>query len=207
MLEPEQDNLNTENTESAQPSPEDDGATQTVPNTKKPRFSGAYWYVPASNEDIAKNATIRTLLVVIAVMLQVVVLLLPQGGLEYVTLNIPSYAFIYMWSIFVILGVTVYTLIMNFTRNKLRKRIPVEYAPRSGFARRSFLSNEIFMAINALILIFELSFVCISYDGWGLVALFVSAAALAASVAARQIVPFTLKGAERIEAADESENK
>lgn len=169
---------------------------------RKNKFSGDYYYIDTDRETLAKNSFIRTLLTVIALMLQIVVLLLPQGGLEYITENIPSYAYIYMWSVFVMLAVSIYNIIMNFTRYKFDKRIPKERAPRRGFKNRTFLGTELFMAVNAFMLAVEISFVCISYDGVGLAAVFVCAAALAASVLARQTALYTLRSAQLIRADD-----
>lgn len=186
-------------------------AVETPPAVKPPakskkKFSGDYYYVDADRETLSKSSFIRTLLTVIALMLQIVVLLLPQGGLEYITKNFPSYAYVYMWAVFVMLAVSVYVLIMNFTRYKLVKRIPKERAPSRGFKNRTFFGTELFMAINALILAIEISFVCISYDGVGLAAVFICAAALAASVLARQTALYALRSAELIRASESEQS-
>ncbi len=169
------------------------------PKKKKQKFSGAYWYVTTDETELKKQSFTRTLLTVIALMLQLVVLLLPQGGLEYVTKNIASYAYVYMWFVFVMLGVSVYVLIMNLTRYKIEKRIPVERAPKKGFKRRSFFGAELLVIMYFAIFAIELSFVCISYDAVGLVAMFVSLLAVGAAVWARMITVLTLKDAERID--------
>ena len=160
-----------------------DGAPQQAEPTKKKkqRLSGAYYYVDTDEKKLAEQAFIRTTLTIIAFMLQVVVLLMPQGGLEYVTHKIPSYSYAYMWIVFVMLGTSIWIVIMNMTRYKFRKRIPVEYA---------------------VIVVLELSFVCIHYDGVGLGTLFVCAAALGCAIAARQVTNFALKNAELVPAPD-----
>lgn len=170
---------------------------------KKPKFSGAYWYVETDEAELKKQEFIRMLLSVIAFLLQVVVLLLPQGGLEYVTNTIPSYAYAYMWAVFVTLGVAIYVNVMNFTRYKLLKRIPVERAPKKGFKRRSFFGAEVFVVVNALLFVIELSFVCIHFDGVGLIAMFITMLATAAAVWARQVTVLTLRNAELIPAPSE----
>lgn len=177
------------------------GGTKKTKKPKKPKFSGSYYYVGKSAEELAKSSFIRTVLSVVGLLVQAVTLLfIPQGGLEYVTKNIASYAYTYMWLVFVMLAATVYIIIMQFTRYKLDKRIPVERAPKNGFKRRAFLGHEIYMGIYALLLAVEISFVCISYDIYGLIAVFMCAIALAAAVGARQITHLTLKDAELIEA-------
>lgn len=177
------------------------GEAKKQKKPKKPKFSGSYYYVGKSAEELAKSSFFRTVLSVAGLLVQAVTLLfVPQGGVKYVTENIASYAYTYMWLVFVMLAVTVYIIIMQFTRYKLDKRIPVERAPKNGFKRRAFLGHEIYMGIYALLLAVEISFVCISYDIYGLIAVFLCAVALAAAVGARQITHLTLKDAELIEA-------
>ncbi|MCH5166144.1 MAG: hypothetical protein J1G01_07065 [Clostridiales bacterium] len=166
--------------------------------TKKPKFSGAYYYVDKDEEKIAENAFIRTTLTIIAFMLQLTVLLLPQDGLEYITKNIPSYAYAYMWIVLVMLGVSIWLIVMNMTRYKFRKRIPKEHAPRSGFKRTVFFGTELYIAVNAVMAVLELSFVCIYYDAVGLVSMFICVLALGAAIAARQVTYMTFKNAELI---------
>jgi len=188
--------------------PETQAENAEIKNQSKRRHapSGAYWYTVTDEAKLATRSFNRTALSVIALLLQIAVLMLPQGGLEYVTKNIPSYAYVYMWAVFVMLGVSVYVLIMCLTRYKLLKRIPVERAPKGGFKRRAHLCEEIRLAVYALIFCMELSFVCIHYDGIGLVGMFVSAAALAAAAWARQITHLTLKDAELIPPPDAEQN-
>lgn len=169
---------------------------------KKPKFSGAYYYTDTDESKLAEKAFIRTILTIIAFILQVVVLMLPQGGLEYVTNTYPSYAYVYMWLVFVMLGISVWIVIMNMTRYKFKKRIPKEYAPKNGFARRAFFGAELYIAVNAVMVALELSFVCIHYDGFGLGGLFITAAALAAATVARQVTHLTFKNAELIPPPD-----
>lgn len=169
---------------------------------KKQRYSGAYYYIDADAKKLAETSFIRSTLTVIAFMLQIVVLLLPQGGLKYVTDNIPSYAYAYMWLVFVMIAISVWLIIMNLTRYKIGNRIPKENAPRNGFARRAFFGAELYIGVNALMVVLEISFVCIHYDGYGLAAVFVCAAATAAAVCARQFTHIALKNAELIPAPD-----
>ena len=100
-------------------------------------------------------------------------------------------------------GVMIYVLIMDFVRNKIQKRIPIEHAPKHGFKRRAFLSAEIAIAINALIFVLELSFVCIHFDGIGLLGMFLTLAATGMAVWAREIEHLTLKDDELIPAPEE----
>ncbi|MCH5161413.1 MAG: hypothetical protein J1G04_05220 [Clostridiales bacterium] len=182
----------------------DTAATENTaaPTTKKKRkreLSGAYWYTETDDE-LKKQSFIRTLITVIAFMLQLVVLVLPQGSLGYVTEHIPSYAYVYMWFVFVMFGVSIYVIVMNMTRYKLLKRIPVERAPKHGFKRRSFFGAELLIATYAVIFVLELSFVCISFDGFGLTGMFVSLLSVAAAVWARQVTVLTLRDATLIPA-------
>lgn len=184
----------------------DSAAEQADPNgekQKKPRgkrkLSGSYWYSQTDETELVKQAFNRTLSTVIATLLQFVVLIFPQDGLKYVTENIPSYAYVYMWIVFVFIGTAVYVNIMNAVRYKFQKRIPVEHAPKSGFKRRAFLGTEIFMILNGVIFILELSFVCIHFDGWGLAGVFVAALAVAAAVFSRIITVRTLGDSVKIE--------
>ncbi len=195
------ENENDQNTNIAEPTENGKPKRQ-----KKPKFSGAYWYCSTDDTELAKQSFIRTLLTVIAFLLQVVVLLLPQGGLEYTTKNIPSFAYVYMWVVFVMLGISIYVIVMNFTRYKLVKRIPVERAPKKGFKRRSFFGAELFVVINAVLFVFELAFVCLSFDGVGLVGMFITLAATAAAVWARQVTVLTLRDAELVPAPEENKD-
>lgn len=202
---PERRQFDLNDTEKAPDSAPQSTAAETGKRAPKTKFSGAYWYVRTDEETLAKNAAIRTLLTIIAFMLQAVILAMPQGGLEYVTLHISSYAFIYMWFVFIYIGVSIYVFVMNAVRYKFLKRIPIERAPKKGFKNRAFFGTELFMGINALMLAVELSFVCISYDGFGLASVFIAAAALAASVVARQYTVITLRDSELVP-APEGEN-
>ncbi len=174
---------------------------------KKKKLSGAYYYTETDEAQLAKASFNRTLAAVIALLLQIVVLMLPQGGLEYVTRELPSYAYAYMWAVFVMLIASVYVIVMNMTRCKLKKRIPKEYAPRRGFKRRTFFSSELYIAVNALIFVIEFSFVCIRYDGIGLTAMFISLLATAAAVGARQIGWLALRNAELIPAPEPADEQ
>lgn len=174
---------------------------------KKKKLSDAYYYTETDEAQLAKASFNRTLAAVIALLLQIVVLMLPQGGLEYVTRALPSYAYAYMWAVFVMLIASVYVIVMNMTRCKLKKRIPKEYAPRRGFKRRTFFSSELYIAVNALIFVIELSFVCIRYDGIGLTAMFISLLATAAAVGARQIGWLALRNAELIPAPEPADEQ
>ena len=75
--------------------------TDTLPDMpakkqKKKKLSGAYYYTETDEAQLAKASFNRTLAAVIALLLQIVVLMLPQGGLEYVTRELPSYAYAYV---------------------------------------------------------------------------------------------------------------
>lgn len=175
-------------------------------NANKRTLCGAYYYVGTDEDELKRASSTRTLLTLIAAMLQLVALVLPQY--EYVTEHMPSYAFTYaIFIIVVYLPATVYTLVINCTRYKLQKRVPVEHAPRSGFAKRTFISSEIFIAVNALSFIIELSFVCIHYNGFTLLGMFVCLLATAAAVGARILGWLTLKDAELIPAPDEEQTE
>lgn len=187
------------------PSTSDDNGTPTKP-ARKNKKSGAYYYVETDEKTLAERSFIRTVLTVIALMLQVSVLCLPQEGLAFVTERYPSYAFAYMFAVFVFIGISVGVLILIFTRYKFVKRIPVEYAPKHGFKRRAFFGAELYIAANAVIAGMELSFVCFEYDGYGLAGVLLAFFALAAAVCARQVTHATLKSAALVPATQESEN-
>lgn len=177
-------------------------AEQKPEKRKKSKFSGAYYYVDVDEKKLSEAAFTRTVLTIIALMLQIVVLCLPQGSLEYITNNISSYAYAYVMTVLVFIGISIWLIIMNMTRYKFRKRIPVEYAPKNGFTRRAFFGNELYIAANALITALEISFVCISYDYVTLISVFLTALAVAASVGARQITHLALRYSELIPAAE-----
>lgn len=171
---------------------------QDAPAKQKKKLSGAYFYVETDEKKLSELAFIRSLLAIIALLLQMVVLCLPQGSLEYVTNTYPSVSFCYMVAVLVTIGVAIWFIIMNMTRYKLLKRVPVEYAPKNGFKKRAFFGNELYIATNALILVFEIMFLCFKYDGVGLAGMFVCALALASAVAARQVTHYALKNSTLI---------
>lgn len=203
------DDVSTEQPPSEE-SPEDgvvvptDGAGKN--KKRRNKKSGAYYYVEGDEKTLAERSFIRSTLTVIALMLQIVILMLPQNGMAYVLDHSPSYAYVYaMFTIIVTGGVSIWLMVMNFTRYKIVKRIPVEYAPKKGFSRRAFFGAELYMAVNAVMFVFELSFICCEYNGAELACLFMSAAALAASVAARQVTHLTLKNAQLVKASDDTD--
>lgn len=164
------------------------------------KLSGAYYYVEKDEQHLATMSFARTTLTIIAVLLQVVALLFPeQVGAMYVSKHITSYAFFYaLFTIFGMGCVSIWLIVMNIVRYKIQKRIVAEYAPKKGFKNRAYFGQELFMASMAIMAAFQLSFVCIRFDGWGLGAFFVCLASLGAAVAAREITHRTLKDAELI---------
>lgn len=173
------------------------------PKTSKKKLSGAYYYVDTDEQKLREQAFIRTVLTIIAVMLQLITLALPQGGLEYITENIPSLAYAYMWAVFVMLAIAVWLIIMNAVRYKIVKRIPVERAPKKGFANRAYFGAELYIASNAMTVVFELVFVCIHFDAVGLIAFFVCAGATVAAVFARIVTHNALKNSTLVPATPE----
>ena len=105
-----------ETAEKAERAEKAEQAEKTATAGKKPRFSGAYWFTDKSAEELQKQSAIRTMLTVIATLLQLVVLVLPQNGIGYITEKLPSYAFAYMCAVFVMLFTAVFVIIMNFYR-------------------------------------------------------------------------------------------
>ena len=202
--------------DSAESVPQETAQEQTAPvepnetskkekKDKKPKFSGAYYYVDKDERTLASMSFARTSLTIASFMLQLIALLMPeQAGAIYVSQHITSYALIYaMVVIFGVGCVSLWLMVMNQIRYKFAKRITYEYAPRKGFKNRAFFGLELHMGIMAAMAAFHLSFVCIRYDGWGLGAFFISLASLGASVAAREITHKTLKDAEYIPPAAE----
>ncbi|MDE6200849.1 MAG: hypothetical protein K2M47_03095 [Clostridiales bacterium] len=173
---------------------------------KKPKYSGAYYYVDKDETRLATMSFLRTSLTILAFLLQMVALLFPaQAGAMYVSKHIGSYGLLYVvFTVFGMIGVSIWLMVMNQIRYKIAKRIPVENAPKNGFTKRAFFGQELYMAVLSVMAAFQLSFVCIRFDGWGLGALFVCIASLAAGVAARQITHITLKDAELVPAPTET---
>lgn len=186
-----------EEVKDAAPAPTDGNAK------KKSKLSGAYWYIALDDENLSRLSFTRALLTIIAFMLQLVVLLLPQDGLAYVTNNTPSYAYVYMWAVFIMIAAAIYAIVMCFTRNKLKKRIPVERAPKRGFKFFTFPSAELFTVLLIIILGMEISFLCMAYDGFGLLGMFLCSASLGVQIWSRMIAHNVLKTAELIPAAKE----
>lgn len=183
-------------------------AEQSKKHKGKRKLSGAYYYVDKDEKKLATLGLIRSALTVLAFILQVIVLIMPpQDGAMYVSKYITSYAFIYVLIIvFGLFFTSIWLMIMNQVRYKFTKRIPVEYCPKHGFNRRAFFGNELYVGVHAVLLAIQISFVCISYDGVGLAALFICAAALAAAIAARELTRRTFKCATLVPAPSESED-
>ncbi len=199
---------------SEQPKPQDgDGAAEQdgqnvekiekVEKKKTPNYSGAYYYVDKDEKKLATTSFVQKSLTILAFLLQMVALLFPeQAGAMYVSNNIASYGLFYVLLIFVIFVTSVWLMVMNQIRYKITKRITAEFAPKNGFKKRAYFGQELYMALTAVMAAFQLSFVCIRFDGWGLGAFFVCLASLGAAVAARQITHVTLKDAELIQNAE-----
>ena len=172
---------------------------------KMPKYSGAYYYVDKDEKRLATMSLIRTSLTILAFMLQMIALTFPeQAGAMYVSNNIASYGLFYVVLLFVIFIASIWLMVMNQIRYKITKRITAEFAPKNGFKNRAYFGQELYMALTAVMAAFQLSFVCIRFDGWGLGEFFVCLASLGAAVAARQITHVTLKDAELISAPTES---
>ena len=201
----------TETPETAETTETTEATNEPAEKRKKQKreLSGAYYYVDVDAQKLATASFARTALTVIAFLLQLTVQMMPiQAGAEYASKHISSYAFFYM--LFIIFGigvVSIWLFVMNIVRYKFDKRIPVERAPKGGFKKRAYFGAELYMAVNAVMLVFQLSFVCIKYDGWGLAGLFITAAALAAAVAARQVTHLTLRHSELIPAPEKPEQQ
>ena len=190
--------------QNAQPEAKQTAEPSQSGKQKKAKFSGAYYYVDKDEQKLAAMSFARKTLTIIAFMLQIVALLFPeQAGAMYVSKHVTSYGLLYvLFTIFGMLVVSIWLIIMNQVRYKFDKRIPVELAPKNGFKRRAYFGQELYMAVTAVMAAFELSFVCIRFDGWGLGAFFVCLGSLAAAVAARQITHLTLRDAELIKNAE-----
>lgn len=189
-----------------------DGATENAETPKKEKakakakLSGAYYYVDKDEQHLATMSFARTSLTIIAFLLQLVVLLFPQAGTAYVSEHVASLGLFYvLFTIFGMGCVSIWLIIMNIVRYKIQKRIVAEYAPKKGFKNRAYFGQELYMASMAIMAAFQLSFVCLKFDGWGLGGFFIYLASLGAAVAARQITHLTLKDAELISAPTEQE--
>ena len=167
---------------------------------KKQKYSGAYYYVDKDEERLSLMSFTKTTLTIIAFMLQLITLLLPeQAGAIYVSKHIASYGLIYvLFTLFGMFCVSVWLMVMNQIRYKIQKRIVAEHAPKNGFKKRAYFGQELYMAVLSVMTVFYLSFVCIRFDGWGLGSFFISLVSLAAAVAARQITHITLRDAQLI---------
>lgn len=171
---------------------------------KKPKYSGAYYYVDKDETKLATMSFLQKSLTILAFILQMVALIFPeQAGAMYVSKHIGSYGLLYVvFTVLGMFGVSIWLMIMNQIRYKITKRITAEFAPKNGFKKRAYFGQELYMAVLSVMAAFQLSFVCIRFDGWGLGALFVCLASLGAAVAARQITHITLKDAELIQNAE-----
>lgn len=174
----------------------------------KKQQSGDYYYASQSEQFLSKAAFICTALVCISMIFQLVVLCFPQAGSKYVTEHIQSYAYVYIWVVFITLAVNVYAAAMSLTRRKIVKRTPINRAPKRGFKHRTFFCYELLCFMSLVLFAIELSFVCLCYDGWTLAAVFITALALAAAVCARQFSHNVLKTTTlvRTESVEKNEN-
>ena len=160
----------------------------------------AYYFIDVDPKEIAKYSLMRDLLSAGALIL---LFAFPTAARAFITENYPSIAYLYIWLAIVMLAVSLYVCIMNFTLYKLNKRIPKKRAPKKGFEKRVFLGTELFIAANAVLTALEISFVCVKYDVWGVAATLVSAIATTLSVLARQASHVILRQASYIPSPDE----
>lgn len=180
---------------------------------KKQKFSGAYYFVDVDEVKLSKAAFVRTLLTIGAILLQFIILILPpsqlspdspQTSVDYICDNYATLALFYVMFVIAYVVIAVWLVVMNMTKYKFMKRIPKEYAPKNGFKNRAFFGAELFIAANALITVFEIVFVSLCYDPITLVAVFISALALAAAVGARQITYLTLRNSQFVPALQDN---
>ena len=171
---------------------------------KRKNVVDAYYFIDVDPKEIAKYSLMRDLLSAGALILQAVMLFaFPTAARAFMTENYPSIAYLYIWLAIVMLAVSLYVCIMNFTLYKLNKRIPKKRAPKKGFEKRVFWGTELFIAANAVLTALEISFVCVKYDVWGVAATLVSAIATTLSVLARQASHVILRQASYIPSPDE----
>lgn len=190
-------NVETE-TENPEPTTHDRPKKQ-----KKQKYSGAYWYLQQADEDLTRLSFTRALLSIIAFMLQLVaVFMLTETESGFLLKNYPSYAYSYTFLFFITPVVAIYTIVINFTRNKLIKRIPVERAPKNGFKFFAYIPEELFVALLLVMFVMKLSFVCMAFDGLGLVGMFLALASLGTQIWSRTIAVKVLRTAERIPAEE-----
>lgn len=195
-------NETEKNTEPEKEKTESASQNKKPAKQKKQKYSGAYWYLQQADEDLTRLSFTRALLSIVAFMLQLVALALPQEGVKFVTYNYPSYSYGYMWVVFIMMAVAVYTIVVNFTRNKLIKRIPVERAPKNGFKFFAYIPEEIFVLVLFVLFGMEMSFVCLAFDGVGLVGMFLALISLGIQIWSRTIAVKVLRTAERIPAEE-----
>ncbi|MDE7107965.1 MAG: hypothetical protein K2O39_06535, partial [Clostridiales bacterium] len=133
----------------------------------KPKYSGAYYYVDKEEAKLAAMSLTRTSLTILAFLLQMVALLFPaQAGAMYVSKHIGSYGLFYvLFAVFGMFGVSIWLMVMNQIRYKIAKRIVAEHAPKNGFKKRAYFGQELYMAVLSVMAAFQLSFVCIRFDG------------------------------------------
>ncbi|MCH5350624.1 MAG: hypothetical protein J1F39_01470 [Clostridiales bacterium] len=197
--------MNEENKAGVELEPEkaEPAADKKQTKQKKSKYSGAYWYLQQPDEDLTRQSFIRALLTVIAFMLQLVaLLLLPATVTDYLLNNAPSYAYTYVFTVFIMLVTAIYTIVINFTRNKLIKRIPVERAPKKGFKYFAYIPEELLVFVLLIIFGMNVSFVAIVFDALGLVGMFVTLVSLGMQIWSRTIAVKILRTAERIPAAE-----
>ena len=179
--------------------PAGESVTPNEKSEKKPRFSGAYYYVNVDDKKLAEMSFCRTTLTIIAFMLQMAAQLFNPAGAEYALNHAPSYAYFYvLFFIFGIIGVSIWLFVMNIVRYKFIKRIPVERAPRGGFGKRAYFGAELYMAVNSLMVVFNIVFMCMSFDWQGFGAMTVTLAATAAAVGAREVTNLTLRHSDLV---------
>lgn len=160
------------------------------------QYSGDYYRVNGDEATLRTKRGIHKLMLIAGLALLIVALFaIRQRPFTELSTNHPSIAYTYIWAQIIVMLITLYTVILAFTRYKIQNKIVKENAPHSGFKSRTFFMYEVLCVLYSLEVIAQIVLTALFYDTNALYASLILAASAAAIITARFYSHSTLKNA------------
>lgn len=150
------------------------------------QYSGDYYRVDGDEVALRSKRGVHKLMLIAAFTLLIIALFaIPQRPFAELSQNHKSIAYTYIWAQIIVMIITLYTIILSFTRYKIQNRIVKENAPHAGFKSRTFFMYEVLCVLYALEVVGQIVLTALFYDANALYATLLLAAACAIMIAAR----------------------
>lgn len=160
------------------------------------QYSGEYYRVDGDESTLKTKRGIHKLMLVAGLALLVVALFaIRQRPFTELSTNHPSIAYTYIWAQIIVMLITLYTIILAFTRYKIQNKIVKENSPHSGFESRTFFMYEVLCVLYTLEVIAQIILTALFYDTNALYATLILTASAAVIITARFYSHSVLKNA------------